>query len=92
MFTSADRSYFGWKNPNQKIGKNVRFFITGGAVRFITTKIKNATLNAAHLGRSQKVTCLKCFEKLKVMNYRPKVMESPTKNPWSDRPTLKACL
>ena len=41
MFTSADRLYFGWKNPNQKIGKkNVRFFITGGAVRFIITKIK----------------------------------------------------
>ena len=41
MFTSADRLYFGWKNPNQKIGKkNVRFFITGGAARFIITKIK----------------------------------------------------
>ena len=39
-----------------------------------------------------KVACLKCFEKLKVMNYRPKVLESLTKNPWSDRPTLKPCL
>ena len=53
MFTSADRPYFGWKNPNKKISKNVRFFITGGAVRFIITKINNATLNA-HLGRRSK--------------------------------------
>ena len=31
MFTSADRPYFGWKNPNQKIGKNVGFFYHGGS-------------------------------------------------------------
>ena len=54
-------------------------------------KIKNATLNAAHfLTATQKVACLKCFEKLEVMNYRSKVSEIddfPAKNPWSDRLT-----
>ena len=63
-------------------------------VRFII-KDKNATLNAT----LQNVACLKCFEKLEVMNYRPKVSEiydfgKPDKKSMV-RPTdplLKACL
>ena len=54
------------------------YFITGGAVKFITVlrKIENATLNTAHLGRRSKSRLpFKCFEKLKVMKYRSKVLK-----------------
>ena len=36
MFAPVDRPYFGRKNPNRKIGKNVgNYFVTVGAVRFL---------------------------------------------------------
>ena len=85
-------SILAGKIPIRRLVKKCQIFYHRGSCQIYYYKDKNATLNVAHLGQRSKVACLKCFEKLKVMNYRSKVLESPTKNPWSDRPTLKACL
>ena len=58
--------------------KNVRFLSQGELSDLNYYKDKKCHLK--YRSFSQKVACLKCFEKLKVMNYRPKVLESPTKN------------